>query len=245
MCKTLKVSEKGTEKVKNRSCKVVLPLLLLLFLVAGCSSQFDMVKKDDPITPPRKFEAPPAGTIWPGENAKNSLFTDNKARHVNDIITIVVDESASGANTANTSTSRDTSTTAGITGLFGLETKALEQNRRMGTSFGVGGTSANSLTGKGNTSRGGTLTAKITARVFDVLPNGNLVIEGRRRLTVNAEDQYLVISGIIRPDDITSDNVISSQYIADAKIVYTGDGVVNDKMRPGWLTRVVDWVWPF
>jgi flagellar L-ring protein precursor FlgH len=109
----------------------------------------------------------------------------------------------------------------------------------------VGGSSSNSLTGKGTTSRDSELQARITARVVEVLPNGNLNIEGKRRLAVNAEDQYIVISGTVRPEDITSDNVISSQYIADAKIVYTGKGVVDDKMRPGWLTRVVDWAWPF
>ena len=68
---------------------------------------------------------------------------------------------------------------------------------------------------------------------------------GRRQLTVNAEDQYMILTGVIRPEDITSDNLILSQYIADARIVYTGRGVVDDKMRPGWLTRVIDWVWPF
>lgn len=233
-------------KITGRGWEALSVFLLTAVLIAGCSLHPAVIKEDEPVVPPTAVVAPPpAGTIWPGENARNSLFSDNKARFVNDIITIVIEESASGANTANTTTSRDTSTTAGITGLFGLETKVLEQNKRMGTSFGVGGSSSNSLTGKGNTSRGGTLSARITARVFEVLPNGNLVIKGRRRMMVNAEDQYIVISGIIRPDDITSDNVISSQYIADAKIVYTGDGVVNDKMRPGWMTRVVDWVWPF
>jgi len=74
---------------------------------------------------------------------------------------------------------------------------------------------------------------------------GNLMIEGRRQVTINAEDQYLIIGGVIRPQDITADNTIASQYISDARIVYTGEGVINDKMRPGWMTRVVDWVWPF
>ncbi|HPL62861.1 MAG TPA: flagellar basal body L-ring protein FlgH, partial [Syntrophales bacterium] len=67
----------------------------------------------------------------------------------------------------------------------------------------------------------------------------------RRQLSVNAEDQYIVLTGVIRPDDISSDNTVSSQYVADAKIVYGGRGVVNDKMRPGWLARVLDWAWPF
>jgi len=87
--------------------------------------------------------------------------------------------------------------------------------------------------------------ATISARVMEVLDNGNLSIEGRRQLTVNEEDQFIIITGIIRPEDITADNVIESQFIADARIVYTGKGVINDKMRPGWLTRILDWVWPF
>ncbi|MEQ8203568.1 MAG: flagellar basal body L-ring protein FlgH, partial [Smithellaceae bacterium] len=109
----------------------------------------------------------------------------------------------------------------------------------------IGGTSSNSLKGAGDTTRSSKLSASISARVLKILDNGNLLIEGRRQLTVNAEDQYLVITGIVRPEDITAINTVASQYIADARILYTGDGVINDKMRPGWLTRVVDWVWPF
>lgn len=225
---------------------IVLISVLFLFVVAGCSSNINMVKKDEPVpVPEEKTPLPPTGSIWPGDNAKNSLFTDNKARHVDDIITIVIDESSSGSNSADTTTSRDTSTTAGITSLLGGAKKVMEQNTRLGSSIGLGGTSSNSLEGKGETTRDGQLEAKITAKVVKVLSNGNLAIEGKRGLAINAEDQYIIISGIIRPEDITSDNVISSQYIADAKIIYTGNGVINDKMRPGWLTRIVDWAWPF
>jgi len=236
---------------------IVLLGILFLFVIAGCSSNINMVKKDEFIpVPEEKISLPPTGSIWPGENAKNSLFTDNKARHVDDIITIVIDESSSGSNSANTTTGRDTSTLAGISALLGVDRQIARSNSDLTDgadihtagllpSIKIGGSSKNSLTGKGNTSRDGKLEAKITARVVKILPNGNLSIEGRRWLTVNAEDQYIVVSGIIRPEDITSSNVISSQYIADAKIVYTGKGVINDKMRPGWLTRVVDWAWPF
>lgn len=221
-------------------------LLCLLFIIGGCSSNL-YVKADRPVIKPSQEIArkPLPGTIWPGENAKNSLFIDRKAQRVNDIVTIVVSESAVGGNNASTDTSRNTSTTAGITSLLGLEKKILEQNTRMGTTIEAGGTSANSLKGTGKTTRDGSLTATISARVVDIQDNGNFIVEGRRQLTINAEDQYLIITGIVRPDDITSDNTIFSQYIADAKIVYTGKGVVDDKMRPGWFTRVVDWVWPF
>ena len=115
----------------------------------------------------------------------------------------------------------------------------------MGGKIGLGGTSTNAMKGNGDTSRNTTLEARISARVLRVFDNGNLLIEGRRQVTVNAEDQYIIISGIIRLEDIGADNTVASQYIADARILYTGNGVINDKMRPGWLTRAVDWVWPF
>jgi len=150
-----------------------------------------------------------------------------------------------GGNTASTNTSRDTNTSAAITALLGIDNSILASNPNMGGEISIGGTSANSLKGAGDTTRSSKLSASISARVLKVLDNGNLLIEGRRQLTVNAEDQYLVITGIVRPEDITAINTVASQYIADARILYTGDGVINDKMRPGWLTRVVDWVWPF
>jgi flagellar L-ring protein precursor FlgH len=228
--------------------RLVVKIFSVFFVICfvGCSNNLYM-KADNPVMPaPQEIvKKPQPGTIWAGENTNNSLFADRRARRINDIITITVSESAVGGNNATTDTSRDTSTTAGISSLLGLEQSIMERNSKIGSSINLGGTSSNSLKGTGATSRDGSLTATLSARVMDVLDNGNFVIEGRRQLTINAEDQYLILTGIIRPDDIASDNTIASSYIADAKIVYTGKGVVDDKMRPGWLTRVVDWVWPF
>lgn len=185
------------------------------------------------------------GSLWPGENSRNMLFSDNKARYVNDIITIVIDESSSGQNQASTNSSRDTKSSAGISALLGIDTSILNKNPNMGSGISIGGNHANSLKGVGDTSRGGKLQATITARVVRVLDNGNLLIDGRRQVTLNEEDQYIVITGVVRPADITADNLVSSAQIADARIVYTGNGVLNDKQRPGWLTRALDWGWPF
>ena len=222
---------------------------ILLILLGGCSTYGTRpadIRPEANIQPvPVVKPAYSPGSLWPGETARNSLFTDNKARYVNDIITIVIVESSSGQNTASTNTSRDTSTKAGISALLGLDTQILANNPSMGASIGVGGTHSNSLKGAGDTSRGGTLQATITARVVRVLDNSNLLIEGRRQLTLNEEDQFIVITGVIRQDDITIDNQVSSTQIADARIVYTGNGVLNDKQRPGWLTRILDWGWPF
>ena len=89
------------------------------------------------------------------------------------------------------------------------------------------------------------MTAYLTARVVQVFPNGQMVVRGAREVQVNNETQYIFVQGVIRPEDVSSNNIILSTYIADARIELTGYGAVSDKQRPGWGTRVLDWVWPF
>jgi flagellar L-ring protein precursor FlgH len=187
-----------------------------------------------------KPEQPPKGSIWAGINSNNDIFTDKKARYVNDIVTILIAETSQGANNAETDTNKNSTTSATLLGIQNTGT-----NSTILSPYSLGGALVNNLQGVGKTQRDGSLSATITARVVSVLGNGNLLVEGRRQLSVNAEDQYIIIKGVIRPEDITSNNTISSQYVADARIVYGGRGVVNDKMRPGWMTRMLDWVWPF
>ncbi len=221
-------------------------MCLMAGLLCGCSAVAAEMKTRPVIADaPIRVSTPVPGSIWSGENAHNLLYADRKARYVNDIVTIIISEQAQGGNKATTNTSRDTTTGAEITALLGVDRSIINSNANLGGKIELGGSSTNSLKGTGDTTRGGNLAARLTARVTRVMENGNLVIEGRRQLTVNAEDQFILMSGIIRPEDITAENFIYSQYIADARIFYTGDGVINDKMRPGWLTRAVDWVWPF
>lgn len=220
--------------------------MMISLLTTGCwTFNKEIVRPEIPSTIPEPTRQPAPGSIWRGETDKNMLFIDKKARYVNDIVTILVAESVQGQNKAATGTSRDSSASASIDAFLGIENSIINNNSSMGGQIALGGKSANALKGAGDTSRNTTLVARISARVVRVLDNGNLIVEGRRQVTVNAEDQYLMISGIVRPQDITADNTVASQYISDARIVYTGEGVVNDKMRPGWMTRVVDWVWPF
>lgn len=219
--------------------------MTLLLLFTGClATSYDAAMKREPmVIPPSLPEVkaePSAGSIWPGATSNNLIFTDRKARNIGDIVTIVIDEKAEGENNANTETKRTSLTTANITGFV-----QTNPDRTIMSGYNLGGGLDSNLKGEGKTNRDGLLKGRISARVVRVLPNGNLIIEGRRMLTVNSEDQFMVITGLIRPEDVTSDNLIFSQYISDARIVYAGKGVVDDKMRPGWMTRVVDWVWPF
>jgi flagellar L-ring protein precursor FlgH len=99
--------------------------------------------------------------------------------------------------------------------------------------------------GEGDTNREGNLVATITAKVVEVMPNGNLVLESRKEITINNEKQILVLTGIVRGEDISADNAVFSNRIADAQVYYVGDGVIQDKQNPGWMVRVLDRVWPF
>ena len=89
------------------------------------------------------------------------------------------------------------------------------------------------------------MTASVSARITGILPNGNLAIYGKKAVQVNSEVQYIVVSGIVRPMDITSNNRVQSTYLADSRIEYYGRGALADKQRPGWGTRLFDNLWPF
>jgi len=184
-------------------------MLTMLLLLTGClATSYDAAMNREPVVlaPPAPQEvrqAPAPGSIWPGATSNNLLFTDRKARNIGDIVTIVVDEKTEGENNANTDTKRQTSTTAGITGFV-----QSNPDKRYVAGYSLGGSSDSSLKGEGKTNRDGSLKGRISARVVRVLPNGNLVIEGRRMLTANAEDQFMVITGIVRPDDVTTDNLV-------------------------------------
>jgi flagellar L-ring protein precursor FlgH len=115
----------------------------------------------------------------------------------------------------------------------------------MGATIGLAGSSASSFTGDGSTSRDGSLTAVITCSVVEVMSNGNLRIRGTKEVRVNREIQYLTLEGVVRPRDIRIDNTVQSNLISDARVEFTGNGVVSDKQGQGWGTRIADTIWPF
>ncbi|MEJ2639195.1 MAG: flagellar basal body L-ring protein FlgH [Desulfosarcinaceae bacterium] len=191
------------------------------------------------------YQPPQTGSLWTDQSDFGSLFTNPKARRVGDIVTIRIVESSSATNKASTQTGRSSSVSAGVDNFFGLENK-YSANSPFFNPFGkVGGGLESDFGGSGTTKRSGDLTATITARVIDILPNGNLIVMGSREVMVNREKQQITLSGIVRPRDISAENVVLSNYIADAKISYSGSGVINDRQRPGWLARALDIIWPF
>ncbi len=177
------------------------------------------------------------GSLWSPQIPSN-LFRDLKARNVGDIVTINVVESATASKNATTKTSRNSALAAGWSGVLAKLT-----GDWVGTEQKVN--FENDFDGKGETTRSSQLNTFITAQVIQVLPSGNLVIEGSRQVQVNNENQFIHVQGVIRPEDISSGNIILSTYIAEARIELAGQGAVSDKQRPGWLARILDWVWPF
>lgn len=178
------------------------------------------------------------GSLWSEDRPQSFLFNDLKAGRVGDVVTVRIVENSKGNKNASTKTEKDSSVSASISALLGIPSNTLANTT-------VGAESSEKHDGSGSTSRSSQLTAVIAAKVIDVLPNGNLFIDGKREVVVNNETQILSLNGIIRPEDIGPNNTILSTYIADAKITYTGSGVVGDKQRVGWLVRLIDLVWPF
>ena len=226
--------------------------LAVVGLISACAGQpVRAVDSGSAIVPESLYSKTPKrteGALWPGDTEDNMLFSDAKAHLVGDIVTITVEENASSTQTATTETSRDSSINFSTGGLLGLPGNLGVQNfLGMGNGFNpnIDAATSKGHTGDGTTTRGGQLTTTITAKIIEVLPGRRFKIEGRRSVTVNNEEQIMILEGYVRYQDIGFDNTISSTLIADASITYTGQGVIADEQRVGWGSRFLSWVWPF
>jgi flagellar L-ring protein precursor FlgH len=187
------------------------------------------------------------GSLWQEENGRAYLYEDLRAMRAGDILTVKIVEQHAGSKSADTSAERQStlnnSLSGSAMGYVGIPGVRLGGEAMRG--MGINGSSANKFGGKGATNRADTLTGTISTIVTEILPNGDLRIEGKREVTVNSETQLMTISGIVRRVDVDTKNTVLSSAIADAKIEYSGLGVVDDVQRPGWLVRVFDWISPF
>ena len=190
---------------------------------------------------PRPAQETPGGSLWTA--GSGSLFKDIKAHKVGDILTITVSEESQASKAAKTDTARskDISYAAKFGGITS-GTSTLVQPFEAGA---LTGNFSNKTAGEGSTSKTDSMTAYMTATVVDVLPNGNLVIRGSRWTKVNNEMQQIILEGVVRPNDITRNNTILSQNIADAKIFFEGKGPLTKHQKPGWLLQLFDLVTPF
>ena len=160
---------------------------------------------------------------------------------------MIVVESSEASREASTDVKRDTGVSVGIGAMLGAPTDLGLSHLYGKNGFDptIKADTANSFKGEGTTKRKDVLRTRVAARVVSILEDGNLVIEGRRQVKVNEETQYLFVRGIARPEDISRDNTVLSQALADGQILYGGSGLLASQQKPGWLYRVLDAVWPF
>lgn len=221
---------------------------LFLVLLSGCAYHEKYIEESEKLPDPSSVVVSPAvpaspGSLWTTQ--QGSMFYDNKARSVGDIVTVAIYEQASASKEAKTTTGRSSSVSADISKLFGLEENIGNINKAIDPTSLLDASFANDFEGQGKTSRKEDLVATLTTQVVEVYPNGNLRISGAKTVTVNSEKQIVKLTGIVRSSDITAQNIVSSQNILDARIAYTGKGVISDKQQQGWLMRIIDNVWPF
>lgn len=202
---------------------------------------------------------PHEGSLWTTQSRYGSLFGDTKARNINDILTVNIVETTDVSRNASTNLSSKGTTKSGISkflgaplsfgldNLWGKKTGAATASARADRPFSpdLESESENIYKGSGSTARKDKFLTTLSARVINVFPNGNMLIKGNREITVNREKQHITLVGLVRPEDVSADNVVLSSSIADAKISVTGKGVISEKQSPGYGSRLYEFLWPF
>jgi flagellar L-ring protein precursor FlgH len=170
-----------------------------------------------------------------------TLFQNPIARHVGDIVTIVLSESTAAQKSAVTTTQKSTSDTLPGISLLG-KAVTIKGNPVLSGSID----DASKFDGEGNSTQSNSLTGNISATVSKVLPNGNLYIKGEKRIWINQGQESVLVSGIVRPIDLAADNSVPSAKVASARFSYVGKGAINDANTQGWLSRFFNAPWtPF
>ncbi|MGD0234020.1 MAG: flagellar basal body L-ring protein FlgH [Syntrophorhabdales bacterium] len=230
--------------------KTLLLAALMSIALTGCFPLEQSHIKGEPFVPDNIYRYSSqteqrSGSLWPASYSGNLYFGDHRAGGMGDIITVKIVEATQASEKATTDTGRTSAVDYGIPNFLGQETRYVQNHPAINPAHLITANSTNNFSGTGETTRTGTVTATISAKVVEVFPNGNLAVEGKREIYVNYEKKEILLQGIVRPRDIASDNSVLSSQVADAKIMMTGIGVVGEKQRPGWLSRILDGVWPF
>ncbi len=164
------------------------------------------------------------------EKTYRSLVAEVKAVHVGDVLTVVVQESASATSTTDLRAQRDFNASVNVQ-LSGIRHRGSEPHT-------VTGGTATGSDGAGSTQRTGNLLAQLSVRVLKVNPNGDLVVAGQQSMKINGEEQLITLGGVVRSADVAADNTVLSNRIADARIQFDGEGFVTDQSKPGILARL-------
>ena len=221
--------------------KTILAAILCAIGSAGCVTVTPPTSVHQPMQV-RPASPPPVvttdGAIYANGFGSGLLFEDRRARRVGDTLTIAIVENTNASKKSATNTGRASNNNFGVTGLQGLPGKSF-----LGSTLGA--TSDFSFDGKGESSNNNAFTGTITVTVTEVLPNGNMLVSGEKQVGINQGSEYIRLSGIVNPVNLSASNTVSSTQVADARIEYRGSGAVAENQQTGWLTRFFLNVLPF
>jgi len=224
---------------------------LSMLLVGGCATKPPPRDNYRPTMPPAYTSAEPIGGSIYQAARDVRLFEDVKARRSGDVLSVILQEKTSASKSASTSADKNQETTVANPTFFGASPQfnlpgliPLDSNRDNNLQQNL--SAERSFEGEADSSQSNSLTGEISVTIADVLPNGNLVVRGEKWLTLNQGEEFIQISGIVRPQDIGTNNRILSTQIGDARITYSGRGTLAETNQMGWLARFFNHpVWPF
>jgi len=226
-------------------------VLGLVLIIGACVSPNHTQTKGVVMDPPKALPLPPSpppqeGSIW-AARGQRGLLADLRACNVGDIVTVAILETTQAQDQATTQADRSSGVKVGVTSLLGLRLPQFKtfSDANVTAENAIEGTVGNTSKGTGNTARQSSFTTYMTTRVIQILPNNNLVIQGSRQMKINNETELVTLSGIVRPEDLDTNNTVTSTKVAEARMEISGLGVVSDKQRQGWLTRIIDHIWPW
>lgn len=219
-------------------------IILGSLLLAGCMSTQEKPIPDDPYYAPIRPEQTVTPVVTTGSlfetGVSENLYADSKAFRVGDIVTVMLSESTSATKSAKTELDKDSNVSLSTPTIMGspLSINGNQVNASIG--------STNAFAGESDADQSNSLSGSITVNIVQVLANGNFVIRGEKWITINNGDEFIRLTGIIRPDDIEQDNSVSSRRVANARIQYSGTGAFSDTQKQGWLVRFFNSpLWPF
>ena len=239
--------------------KIIIKLIPLIITLGGCSTYIENKKAEEfiPIHQEISFTEKDNtidGSIY-DEKSLGFFASDRRAKNVGDILTVTLNESLSASKSTTNTTSKADTFGVTLPPLFSNGAAAGSVANKLDNQFGIGNGTLNSadltaganqsFAGAGTAAQTNTLTGSMTVTIIKEFPNGNLEIKGQKKLVLNDGSEYLRLSGIIRPEDISASNTIASSNIADARITYTNAGVYGDSTQPGWLSKIFRQVTPF
>ena len=199
------------------------------------------VKEAPPIVPVAEVQKPTNGSLFTDNSPNSNLLRDFKARQIGDLIFVDVVESSTANVTSNAKRNRDSGNLAGLVPLV----TALPISGAATAGPILGDLGQRKFEGKGTTGRTSSVRSRITARVIEVLPNGDMRIEAIKLVKINKETEQVAVTGIVRASDLASDNSIPTTFVGDLRVEFNGKGIASADNAPGWLFRFFDRVNPF